>query len=204
MSAQARKDEIMGYDFELRRVTIDVFLALRGEALRRNPHPKYWSMGRLSAEVMGNHEILKPNSRFRRIDSTSKLMYASRISSIDCLRTPGDECVLDLELDYGSCVGESERISLVCLRRQLHRAGGYLAVLLKQQGEFQEVKVMYLRALAGFEKVPGVDHADTLSTVHNLATLAFSPLYGAFFAQRVWSRPSKRKLLSCFDSNLCL
>jgi hypothetical protein len=38
-----------------------------------------------------------------------------------------------------------------------------LAILLKYQGDYSGAKVLYERALKGYEKVLGADHADTLS-----------------------------------------
>ena len=67
-------------DFELRGVTIALFRAIVKEALKRNPDKTYWNMGRVSAEMIGNHEILKPECRFGFVDKDATLTFA-----ISCL-----------------------------------------------------------------------------------------------------------------------
>jgi tetratricopeptide (TPR) repeat protein len=46
-----------------------------------------------------------------------------------------------------------------------------LAEALWYQGKYEEAEVIDRRALAGYEKVLGVDHPDTLTSVGNLALL---------------------------------
>jgi hypothetical protein len=44
-----------------------------------------------------------------------------------------------------------------------------LAAVLRDQGRYEQAEEMNRRALAGREKVLGVDHPDTLTSVSNLA-----------------------------------
>jgi hypothetical protein len=87
--------------FELRGITIDVFRALREEALSRNPEKDYWTMARLSAFIVGNHEILKDDCRFGKVDPGLTLTYEYQCSFIDVLKQ--DQL---LGLVYDEVVGE--------------------------------------------------------------------------------------------------
>ena len=80
----ASSTETTRSDFELRGVTIDLFRAIVKEALQRNPDKSYWNMGRISAEVIGNHEILKPDCRFGFIDKEATLTFAADHPSLKC------------------------------------------------------------------------------------------------------------------------
>ena len=46
----------------------------------------FWSIGRVSALINGNHEILDPLSRWGAVDPSSTLTYAAQCSLIDLLR----------------------------------------------------------------------------------------------------------------------
>ena len=105
-------EKLRADNFELRGVTIDVFRSLRKEALRRNCDPDYWTMGRLSAELIGNHEIMEVDSRFGAVDPASTLTYRSRKSFIDCLQTHGDKTAEILGLDYSVCVNAKANVFL--------------------------------------------------------------------------------------------
>ena len=72
--------------FELRGVTIALFRAIVKEALERNSDRNYWNMGRVSAELIGNHEILKPDCRFGIVDKDATLTFAADSSLIEMLK----------------------------------------------------------------------------------------------------------------------
>ena len=74
-------------DFELRGVTIALFRSIVKEALERNSDKSYWNMGRISAELIGNHEILKPDCRFGIVDKDATLTFAADSSLIEMLKT---------------------------------------------------------------------------------------------------------------------
>jgi tetratricopeptide (TPR) repeat protein len=44
-----------------------------------------------------------------------------------------------------------------------------LLLVLLRQGKYEEAEQLNRRALAGYEKVLGVDHPTTLTSLHNLA-----------------------------------
>ena len=50
--------------FELRAVNIILLRAVSRYALTINPDPAYWTMARVSALLIGNHEILKDGNRW--------------------------------------------------------------------------------------------------------------------------------------------
>ena len=50
------------------------------------PSQGFWSIGRVSALINGNHEILDPASRWGAMDPSSTLTYAAQCSLIDLLR----------------------------------------------------------------------------------------------------------------------
>ena len=91
--------------FELRGVTIDLFVAVRDEALRRNPDGQYWSMGRVSAEIIGNHEILQWYPRWGHVDANQTLTYNARGSLIDTIKRSTNG-ILDGKIKYENVVGE--------------------------------------------------------------------------------------------------
>ena len=98
-------------DFELRGVTIALFRAIVKEALKRNPDKSYWNMGRVSAEMIGNHEILKPDCRFGFVDKDATLTFAADSSLIEMLRTAHHEIPHGkLGLTYNQAVGTKANI----------------------------------------------------------------------------------------------
>lgn len=74
--------------FELRAVNLRIFRAVRRLALDINNDYKYWTMGRLSALLIGNHEILKDGNRWATeiSDPGTTLTYETKTSLIDLLR----------------------------------------------------------------------------------------------------------------------
>ncbi|KAL3483807.1 putative kinesin light chain [Aspergillus germanicus] len=73
----------------------------------------------------------------------------------------------------GSCLesdgryGEAEIISRTVLEMR-ERAVSQLGSVLARQGKYEEAEAMHQRALQGFEKVPGPEHPNTLSSVSQL------------------------------------
>ena len=63
--------------------------AVRDEALKINPDETYWNMARVSAVLVGNHELLQANSRWAadHIDPSSTLTFAAQSSLIDLLQS---------------------------------------------------------------------------------------------------------------------
>ena len=98
-------------DFEMRGVTLRLFQAIRKYALSLNSEKEYWNMGRISALIIGNHEILKENNRWGNVDPESTLTYRDRCSLVDVLErrysTGGVHPIL--ELTYSE-VGEKADI----------------------------------------------------------------------------------------------
>jgi hypothetical protein len=82
----AFKKKILNIDFETRGVSIKLFQAVKREALFINPDEGYWSMGRISAELIGNHEILKPGNRWGNVDKYKTLTFNDDCSLIDLLQ----------------------------------------------------------------------------------------------------------------------
>lgn len=75
-----------GEEFEKRGVTIALLKALKEVALQVNTDVGYWSIGRFSAEVMGNHELLKAKGRWGdALDKAKTLTYAAKCSLIEVL-----------------------------------------------------------------------------------------------------------------------
>ena len=98
-------------DFELRGVAIALFRAIVKEALKRNPDKTYWNTGRVSAEMIGNHEILKPDCRFGFVDKDATLTFAADSSLIEMLRTAHHEIPHGkLGLTYRQAVGTKANI----------------------------------------------------------------------------------------------
>ena len=50
--------------FEMRGVGINLLRALVSLALQRNPDPDHWTIGRVGALLVGNHEILAAGNRW--------------------------------------------------------------------------------------------------------------------------------------------
>jgi hypothetical protein len=101
---------------ERRGVGLKLFSAVRSLALSINPDVNYWSIGRVSAIINGNHEILKPNCRWERVDAPSTLTYAGKCSLIEVLRrsyfSSQDRKHPRLGLSYQDVVGEKATIFL--------------------------------------------------------------------------------------------
>ena len=76
-------------DFEKRGVTFALFQALRDYALMINPDRTYWTIARVSAVLIGNHEILKPGHRFAAdvSDPSTTLTFSKRMSLINLLQS---------------------------------------------------------------------------------------------------------------------
>jgi tetratricopeptide (TPR) repeat protein len=89
-------------DLEMRGVTLRLFQAIRKHALSLNSEKGYWSMGRISAQIIGNHWILEGNNRWSYVDPGSTLTFEDRCSLIDLLErkySTGDVHPI-LELTY--------------------------------------------------------------------------------------------------------
>ena len=99
-------------DFELRGVTIALFRAIVQEALERNPDKNYWNMGRVSAELIGNHEILlKPDCRFGLVDKVATLTFATYCSLIEMLKSAHCEIPhATLRVTYDQAVGTNANV----------------------------------------------------------------------------------------------
>ncbi len=73
--------------FEKRGVSLILFQRIRDIALALDPTPDVWSIGRVSALIVGNHEILKAGNRWGpELDPSSTLTYACQCSLIDMLQ----------------------------------------------------------------------------------------------------------------------
>ena len=73
--------------FEKRGVTVELLVAIRDEALKRNTSTNYWSIGAISAYVNGNHEILNNSScRWGHVDPSSTLTFEGKCSLVEWLR----------------------------------------------------------------------------------------------------------------------
>ena len=48
---------------------------------------------------------------------------------------------------------------------------GWLAILYRSQGLYEEAELLYLKTLKIWKRVLGEEHLGTLNTMHNLATL---------------------------------
>ena len=94
-------------------VTIALFRAVRDQALVLNPDPSHWDMGRVSALVVGNHEILSTNNRFGagEQEQQATLTFGTKSSLIDLLKKehhkkPHPKC----HLIYSQAVGMKANI----------------------------------------------------------------------------------------------
>ena len=98
-------------DFEKRGVKLFLFEKIKEEAIKRNNSEGYWTIAKVSAEIIGNHEIFSEEGRFRHIDPNSTLTYSEKSSFIDVLLTNYSESkhpVLDIK--YSDVVGEKANI----------------------------------------------------------------------------------------------
>ena len=97
--------------FELRGVTIALFRAIVQEGVERVPDYNYWNMGRVSAELIGNHEILKPECRFGFVDKDATLTFAANSSLIEMLKKAHREIPHPtLGVTYDQAVGTQANI----------------------------------------------------------------------------------------------
>lgn len=74
--------------FEQRAVNYRLLKAVSRYALTINPGPAYWTMARVSALLIGNHEILKDGNRWTAeiSDPSTTLTHDTKTSLIDMLR----------------------------------------------------------------------------------------------------------------------
>ena len=79
-----------GEGFEKRGVSLALLTAVRDEALGRNPYKAHWSIGRVSAELVGNHELTKPDCRWGQINLEETLTFHTQCSLIDTIRQQPD------------------------------------------------------------------------------------------------------------------
>jgi tetratricopeptide (TPR) repeat protein len=99
--------------FETRGVSLRLFQAVRDLALQINQEEKHWMMSRLSAMLVGNHEILKPNNRWseRGVDPEATLTFLNSSSLIDLLRDKYlTECHPTLNVTYSEVVGRKANV----------------------------------------------------------------------------------------------
>ena len=78
-------------EFEKRGVSIALFRAVAALALERDATPGAWSIGAVSARLVGNHEVLKPDCRWGSVDLGATLTHAARSSLIDVLQLQATE-----------------------------------------------------------------------------------------------------------------
>jgi hypothetical protein len=102
--------------FEKRGVKLPLLQSLRDAALRRNSARSYWSLGRVSARLIGNHEILKQGNRWTAestLGPSSTLTFGSKSSLIDLLRGHHfDSPHPELGLSYQQVVGDQATLFL--------------------------------------------------------------------------------------------
>ena len=72
-------------EFEKRGVTLKLLQSVRDHALRVDLSDS-WTVGKVSAFIVGNHEILKENCRWGRVDVEATLTFRSRGSLINLLK----------------------------------------------------------------------------------------------------------------------
>lgn len=102
----------MDAGFEKRGVTLALLRAVRDEALRRDTTSGYWTIERLSALLVGNHEILMAENRWGVASGfegdairEAALTFKERCSLVEVLkRRHRHEPHPQLGLTYGQCV----------------------------------------------------------------------------------------------------
>jgi hypothetical protein len=103
-----------GDNFEKRGVTYHLFEGVRDLALAMNNDPSYWTIGRISAYIIGNHEIVEQSCRFSPLpDKEKTLTYSARNSLIEVLRLnhhSADMPHKELKVFYGQVVGHKADI----------------------------------------------------------------------------------------------
>lgn len=72
--------------FEKRGITLALLQRMRDLALKMNPSRGFWTIGRVSALLNGNHEILKVGNRWGAVDPRTTLTHLDRSSLIDMLQ----------------------------------------------------------------------------------------------------------------------
>ena len=106
--------EFGGDSFEKRGVTYHLFERVRDLALTMNNDPAYWTIGRISAYIVGNHEIVESNCRFIPLPVKEKtLTYSGRNSLVEVLRLnhhSADFPHEQLGVFYGQVVGHKADI----------------------------------------------------------------------------------------------
>ena len=74
-------------EFEKRGVTIKLLQSVRDYAIGKNSTEGYWTIGRLSAVLNGNHEILKTGHRWGSdVVPEDTLTFSEKCSLIDLLK----------------------------------------------------------------------------------------------------------------------
>ena len=74
-------------EFEKRGISIILLRAIRDLALVKNNNKDFWSIGAISAYMVGNHEVLKPDSRWKDVNVLNCLTYNDKLSLINMLET---------------------------------------------------------------------------------------------------------------------
>ena len=100
-------------DFELRGVTIALFRAVRDAALKINSDPNHWDMGRVSALVVGNHEILSEDNRFGAglQERNNTLTFGTKTSLIELLKKDHQKSPHPkFQLTYNQAVGKEANV----------------------------------------------------------------------------------------------
>jgi hypothetical protein len=100
--------------FEYRGVTLKLLLAIKDEALSKNHDESFWSIGSISSIVIGNHEILKSDSRWGYVDPSTTCTFADQCSLIEVLRSHYSNGVPHprFKVTYEEVVGEKADIFL--------------------------------------------------------------------------------------------
>jgi tetratricopeptide (TPR) repeat protein len=97
------------HSFEKRGIRLSLFQSIRDYALNIKNEPSFWSMGCISALVIGNHEIIRKECRWGLVDPLDTLTFWHQCSLIEVLRLRyRDESRIhpQLQLCYDECVGE--------------------------------------------------------------------------------------------------
>lgn len=81
--------KVHGDEFEMRGVSIALFIAIRDNLLKVNSDESFWTVGRVNATYLGNHEILRENNRWRQEglpDLEAIITYSEKCSLIELLK----------------------------------------------------------------------------------------------------------------------
>lgn len=106
----------MSEEFEKRGVRLVLLQQVRDYALSLKDYAEYWTISRIMANIVGNHEILVPGNRFEP-DAVAEntLTYDTRLSMIDMLKVnhSGDRSAHPkLGVTYETAVSEKANIFL--------------------------------------------------------------------------------------------